>query len=118
MRQSKYSIFLLLLLCAALAHKSIIQDVAAGGLVYNYYAKSCPRAEEIIHDMVDKLYYKKGNTAVSFVRYVFHDCFNVSFARSLLTILDVVAKISWSDLRITRWSQCNFFYVLLLLLLH
>jgi peroxidase len=101
-------------LCAALAHKSIIQDVAAGGLVYNYYAKSCPRAEKIIHDMVDKLYYKKGNTAVSNVRYVFHDCFNVSFARSLLTILDVVTKISWSNL--TRWSQCNFLYVLLLLL--
>jgi len=116
MRRSKYSILLLLLLCAALAHKSIIQDVAAGGLVYNYYAKSCPRAEKIIHDMVDKLYYKKGNTAVSFVRYVFHDCFNVSFARSLLTIIDVVAMISWSDLRITRWSQCNFLYVLLLLL--
>ncbi|CAK9198480.1 unnamed protein product [Sphagnum jensenii] len=84
MRRSKYSILLLLLLCAALAHKSIIQDVAAGGLVYNYYAKSCPRAERIIHDMVDKLYYKKGNTAVSFVRYVFHDCFNGCDASFLL----------------------------------
>lgn len=57
---------------------AIVQHVESAGLVYDYYASSCPRAETIIiHDTVYKLYEKKGNIATSLIRFVFHDCFNV-----------------------------------------
>lgn len=39
-----------------------------------YYKESCPRAEEIVKDEVSKLYGKHKNTAVSWVRNLFHDC--------------------------------------------
>ncbi|RRT43047.1 hypothetical protein B296_00029384 [Ensete ventricosum] len=45
-----------------------------GGLKLNYYSKSCPRAEEIVKHEVVKLYNEHGNTAVSWVRNLFHDC--------------------------------------------
>lgn len=45
-----------------------------GGLKLNYYSKSCPRAEEIVKREVVKLYNEHGNTAVSWVRNLFHDC--------------------------------------------
>jgi len=40
----------------------------------NYYSLSCPNAETIIEEQVGKLYDEHGNTAVSWVRNVFHDC--------------------------------------------
>jgi len=40
----------------------------------NYYKESCPKAEEIIRQQVETLYYKHGNTAVSWLRNLFHDC--------------------------------------------
>ncbi|KAL3628543.1 Peroxidase 21 [Castilleja foliolosa] len=43
-------------------------------LQFNYYKESCPRAEEIIKEQVELLYYKHGNTAVSWIRTLFHDC--------------------------------------------
>lgn len=45
-----------------------------GDLSMNYYADSCPRAEEIVKEEVEKLYHKHGNTAVSWIRNLFHDC--------------------------------------------
>ncbi|KAF7818598.1 peroxidase 21 [Senna tora] len=51
-------------------------------LELNYYATSCPRAEEIIKQQVVQLYYKHGNTAVSWVRNLFHDCMVKTSARS------------------------------------
>lgn len=45
-----------------------------GLLRLNYYAENCPRAEAIIKDQVDKLYQEHGNTAVSWIRNLFHDC--------------------------------------------
>jgi len=43
-------------------------------LQMNYYSKSCPKAEEIIKQKVIELYNEHGNTAVSWVRNLFHDC--------------------------------------------
>ena len=43
-------------------------------LQVNYYSKSCPKAEEIIKQQVNELYNKHGNTAISWVRNLFHDC--------------------------------------------
>ncbi|KAJ6742577.1 PEROXIDASE 25-RELATED [Salix viminalis] len=53
-------------------------------LQFNYYAQSCPRAEEIIKEQVVRLYSKHGNTAVSWVRNLFHDCMVQSCDASLL----------------------------------
>lgn len=49
-----------------------------------YYKESCPRAEEIVKDEVSKLYHKHKNTAVSWIRNLFHDCMVKSCDASLL----------------------------------
>ncbi|XP_014503809.1 peroxidase 21 isoform X1 [Vigna radiata var. radiata] len=53
-------------------------------LQLNYYSKSCPKAEDIIKQQVTQLYHKHGNTAVSWVRNLFHDCVVQSCDASLL----------------------------------
>ncbi|MQL82593.1 hypothetical protein Taro_015072 [Colocasia esculenta] len=53
-------------------------------LSLNYYTNSCSRAEEIIKEQVKQLYEKHGNTAVSWVRNLFHDCMVESCDASLL----------------------------------
>ncbi|KAK7345588.1 hypothetical protein VNO77_16194 [Canavalia gladiata] len=55
-----------------------------GQLQLNYYSSSCPKAEEIIKQQVTELYNKHGNTAVSWVRNLFHDCMVKSCDASLL----------------------------------
>lgn len=67
------------LLIALFCLLATVLKVESEGLVYDYYANSCPNAEKIIHDTVYKLYEKKGNIATSLIRYVFHDCFDVRF---------------------------------------
>ncbi|KAK1677675.1 hypothetical protein QYE76_038523 [Lolium multiflorum] len=47
---------------------------SASGLKLNYYSKSCPRAEQIIKEQVRSHYDEHGNTAVSWLRALFHDC--------------------------------------------
>ncbi|XP_054803668.1 peroxidase 21 [Prosopis cineraria] len=54
-------------------------------LELNYYSKSCPRAEEIIKQQVTQLYNKHGNTAISWLRNLFHDCMKSCDASLLLT---------------------------------
>lgn len=56
---------------------AFFQVAESAGLVYDYYAKTCPDAEKIIKDTVYRLYEKKGNIATSLIRMEFHDCFNV-----------------------------------------
>lgn len=51
-----------------------IFDTGKGDLLLNYYSESCPNAEDIIKQEVTDLYNKHGNTAVSWVRNLFHDC--------------------------------------------
>lgn len=78
-------------------------------LQLNYYSESCPRAEEIIREQVHKLYYKHGNTAVSWIRNLFHDCIVKSCDASLL--LESVNGIK-SEKRSTRsFGMRNFKYV-------
>ncbi|KAF0908602.1 hypothetical protein E2562_026650 [Oryza meyeriana var. granulata] len=55
-----------------------------GGLRLNFYAESCPRAEEVVREEVRRLYEEHGNTAVSWVRALFHDCMVKSCDASLL----------------------------------
>ncbi|KAF3636796.1 Peroxidase 27 [Capsicum annuum] len=44
-------------------------------LEMNFYAKSCPKAENIIKDFVQKQVPKAPNTAAAILRMHFHDCF-------------------------------------------
>ncbi|KAH7667624.1 Peroxidase protein [Dioscorea alata] len=55
-----------------------------GELRLNFYSESCPQAEDIVKEEVEKLYHKHGNTAVSWVRNLFHDCMVKSCDASLL----------------------------------
>uniref|UniRef100_A0A0D6QT46 Peroxidase n=1 Tax=Araucaria cunninghamii TaxID=56994 RepID=A0A0D6QT46_ARACU len=54
------------------------------GLELNYYRESCPQAEEIIEQQVRLLYKRHKNTAFSWLRNIFHDCFVESCDASLL----------------------------------
>ncbi|XP_052176457.1 peroxidase 21-like isoform X2 [Diospyros lotus] len=59
-------------------------QLSSGDLQLNYYKESCPMAEEIIKEQVIKLYNKHGNTAVSWIRNLFHDCMVKSCDASIL----------------------------------
>lgn len=52
----------------------LILNAGRGELLLNYYSQSCPTAEDIVKQQVRKLYDKHGNTAVSWIRNLFHDC--------------------------------------------
>ncbi|XP_023005219.1 peroxidase 21-like isoform X2 [Cucurbita maxima] len=74
--KNHFSLLLLLLLQLFYSGRAELQ--------MNYYAKSCPKAEEIIKQQVTELYYEHGNTAVSWLRNLFHDCVVQSCDASLL----------------------------------
>ncbi|KAJ0087979.1 hypothetical protein Patl1_32064 [Pistacia atlantica] len=78
-------------------------------LQYNYYAESCPNAEEIIKKGVIKLYNTHGNTAVSWVRNLFHDCVVKSCDASLL--LETVNGIESEQASDRSFGMRNFKYV-------
>ncbi|XWS55796.1 hypothetical protein CRYUN_Cryun09bG0031500 [Craigia yunnanensis] len=78
-------------------------------LQLNYYAQSCPNAEEIIKQEVIKLYNKHGNTAVSWVRNLFHDCMVKSCDASLL--LETVNGIESEQKSERSFGMRNFKYV-------
>ncbi|XP_050230575.1 peroxidase 21 [Mercurialis annua] len=75
----------------------------------NYYAQSCPRAEGIIKEQVISLYNKHGNTAVSWVRNLFHDCGVKSCDASLL--LETVNGIESEKASQRSFGMRNFKYV-------
>ncbi|KAL0305932.1 UNVERIFIED_CONTAM: Peroxidase 42 [Sesamum radiatum] len=54
---------------------SAIAENEDPGLVMNYYRDSCPQAEDIIKEQVQLLYKRHKNTAFSWLRNIFHDCF-------------------------------------------
>ncbi|CAI9087187.1 OLC1v1021197C1 [Oldenlandia corymbosa var. corymbosa] len=54
------------------------------GLVLNFYKDTCPQAEDIIREQVKLLYKRHKNTAFSWLRNLFHDCFVQSCDASLL----------------------------------
>ncbi|KAH9319765.1 hypothetical protein KI387_021534 [Taxus chinensis] len=76
------------LLCVALSLGSFAsagnESVSNGGLEMNYYRDSCPQAEEIVQEQVRLLYKQHKNTAFSWLRNIFHDCFVESCDASLL----------------------------------
>ncbi|KAK7393562.1 hypothetical protein VNO78_22120 [Psophocarpus tetragonolobus] len=79
-------------------------------LEVNYYSRSCPKAEDIIKEQVRELYNKHGNTAVSWVRNLFHDCMVKSCDASLLleTVEDGVVSEQESE---RSFGMRNFKYV-------
>ncbi|CAN0881314.1 Peroxidase 21 [Linum grandiflorum] len=75
----------------------------------NYYGQSCPRAEAIVKDQVVKLYHEHGNTAVSWLRNLFHDCVVKSCDASLL--LESVNGIQSEKNSGRSFGMRNFKYV-------
>ncbi|CAK9188115.1 unnamed protein product [Ilex paraguariensis] len=78
-------------------------------LQLNYYTTSCPRAEEIVKEEVTKLYQKHGNTAVSWMRNLFHDCVVKSCDASLL--LDTAHGIVSEKTSQRSFGMRNFKYI-------
>ncbi|XP_031477105.1 peroxidase 21-like [Nymphaea colorata] len=89
------------LLCSAASGPDLLQ--------LNYYSQSCPKAEEIIRDQVDKLYQEHGNTAVSWIRNLFHDCMVESCDASLL--LETSGSIVSEKTSSRSFGMRNFKYV-------
>ncbi|KAG2690223.1 hypothetical protein I3760_09G177300 [Carya illinoinensis] len=75
----------------------------------DYYSQSCPQAEAIIEREVTNLYHKHGNTAVSWVRNLFHDCMVKSCDASLL--LETVNGITSEKTSERSFGMRNFKYV-------
>ncbi|WVZ98241.1 hypothetical protein U9M48_043706 [Paspalum notatum var. saurae] len=72
-----------------------IGDAGGGGVLrLGYYSESCPRAEDIVQEQVAQLYHKHGNTAVSWLRALFHDCMVRSCDASLLLETSRAAGVS------------------------
>nr|XP_023919338.1 peroxidase 21 [Quercus suber]POF01761.1 peroxidase 21 [Quercus suber] len=80
-----------------------------GDLLLNYYSESCPNAEDIIKQEVTDLYNEHGNTAVSWVRNLFHDCMVKSCDASLL--LETVNGIESEQASERSFGMRNFKYV-------
>lgn len=72
---SKTLFFLVILSFSALSTFAENEAEADPGLVMNYYKDSCPQAEDIIREQVKLLYKRHKNTAFSWLRNIFHDCF-------------------------------------------
>ncbi|CAN4109619.1 unnamed protein product [Withania somnifera] len=82
---------------------------AKSDLKLNHYLESCPRAEEIIKDQVTKLYHKHGNTAVSWIRNLFHDCMVKSCDASIL--LDTTKEQKSEKTSERNFGMRNFKYI-------
>ncbi|KZV51756.1 Peroxidase superfamily protein, partial [Dorcoceras hygrometricum] len=80
-----------------------------GKLRLNYYSESCPNAEAIIKNEVTRLYHKHGNTAVSWIRNIFHDCMVKSCDASLL--LDPANGIESEKTSTRNFGMRNFKYI-------
>lgn len=96
------SLSLLLLFFFCCAQRSV-------GLQENYYATSCPRAEEIVKEQVYNLYQEHGNTAVSWIRLIFHDCIVQSCDASIL--LDSSGDVQTEKQSDRNFGMRNFKYV-------
>ncbi|XP_009769680.1 peroxidase 21 [Nicotiana tabacum] len=82
---------------------------AKSDLQLNYYSQSCPRAEEIVKEQVIKLYHKHGNTAVSWIRNLFHDCMVKSCDASIL--LDTTKEQKSEKTSQRNFGMRNFKYI-------
>ncbi|XP_074266834.1 peroxidase 21-like [Silene latifolia] len=77
----------------------------------NYYSESCPNAEAIIKEEVTKLYHKHGNTAVSWIRNLFHDCMVKSCDASMLLDDDPARGIQSEKYSGRNFGMRNFKYI-------
>ncbi|KAK6133294.1 hypothetical protein DH2020_032957 [Rehmannia glutinosa] len=78
-------------------------------LVINYYRDSCPQAEDIIKEQVKLLYKRHKNTAFSWLRNIFHDCFVESCDASLL--LDSTRRVLSEKETDRSFGMRNFRYI-------
>ncbi|CAK9320051.1 unnamed protein product [Citrullus colocynthis] len=69
-------------------------------LIMNYYNQTCPKAEDIIKQEVFSLYKKHGNSAISWIRNLFHDCMVKSCDASLL--LEMKKEEGVSEMKSSR----------------
>ena len=82
-----------------------------GGLRLNYYSEICPRAEQIVKEQVRRLYEEHGNTAVSWLRALFHDCTVKSCDASLLLETDAATGLVSEQASPRSFGMRNFKYV-------
>ncbi|XP_047070287.1 peroxidase 21-like isoform X1 [Lolium rigidum] len=80
-------------------------------LKLNYYSESCPRAEEIVKEQVKSLYEEHGNTAVSWLRALFHDCTVKSCDASLLLESNAAAGLVSEKSSTRSFGMRNFKYI-------
>ncbi|CAI9289580.1 unnamed protein product [Lactuca saligna] len=78
-------------------------------LQLNYYSESCPNAEEIVKQTVITLYKEHGNTAVSWLRTLFHDCMVKSCDASIL--LESINGIQSEKISKRNMGMRNFKYI-------
>ncbi|GAA0150926.1 peroxidase [Lithospermum erythrorhizon] len=84
-------------------------EEADTGLLMNFYKDSCPQAEEVIKEQVMLLYKRHKNTAFSWLRNIFHDCFVESCDASLL--LDSTRRILSEKEHDRSFGMRNFRYI-------
>ncbi|KAK6118452.1 hypothetical protein DH2020_047869 [Rehmannia glutinosa] len=72
---AKYIHFLMGLTLLALAPICLCHKTYGGYLYPQFYDRSCPRAQEIVHSIVAKAVAKETRMAASLLRLHFHDCF-------------------------------------------
>lgn len=99
-----FCLFLLLLLQHQFYHGS-------SQLELNYYSKTCPNAEAIVKEEVSNLYHKHGNTAISWIRNLFHDCMVKSCDASILLDEDRALGIHTEKSSSRNFGMRNFKYI-------
>ncbi|XP_047069617.1 peroxidase 21-like [Lolium rigidum] len=99
---------LLILICFTAGNAAA---ASASGLKLNYYAKSCPRAEQIIKEQVRSHYDEHGNTAVSWLRALFHDCTVKSCDASLLLESNAATGLVSEQSSTRSFGMRNFKYI-------
>ncbi|GAB4856723.1 Peroxidase 21 [Ancistrocladus abbreviatus] len=99
--------------CSSLGLLLLLLQLHSGTsqLELNYYSNSCPNAEAIIKRQVTELYYKHGNTAVSWLRNLFHDCMVKSCDASILLDTDPKEGIESEKESSRNFGMRNFKYI-------
>ncbi|XP_051125300.1 peroxidase 42 [Andrographis paniculata] len=107
---SKAVFFLAALFFSALSAIAFADaDNGGTGLAMDYYKDSCPQAEDIIKEQVQLLYKRHKNTAFSWLRNIFHDCFVESCDASLL--LDSTRRMLSEKETDRSFGMRNFRYI-------
>ncbi|KAK6123932.1 hypothetical protein DH2020_042329 [Rehmannia glutinosa] len=107
MSSTPKALFFLAVLC--FSSLSAFAENENPGLFMNYYKDSCPQAEDIIKEQVQLLYKRHKNTAFSWLRNIFHDCFVESCDASLL--LDSTRRMLSEKETDRSFGMRNFRYI-------